>query len=477
MSTQTPSIKKGQEILVHIEKAAYEGKGLGFVDGKACFILNTAPGDVVRARVTVRKKAYLEAKLLEIITPSENRIAPRCQHAPVCGGCSWQHVPYTFQTEFKRQHVEDHMRRIGNLTEISVLPVISSERDFYYRNKMEYSFGDRRWLSDDEIASGETFEKDSLALGLHVPGRYDRILNLHECHLQESASFDILNHVRGYALQQNLTPYNTHQKLGWLRHLVIRNSLHTNEWMVNIVTFYEDENAMTGLVQSLKDTFPFITTIIESVNDTWSPVAIGTREHVHYGSGFITDSIGSYHFRIHPTTFFQTNTMQAERLFQTAIDLADIQGGIVYDLYCGVGTLSLFAAKNADSVVGVELNPQSIQNAIKNASDNDVQNTVFRTGDARDTFSDALLEECGRPDILLTDPPRVGMHQDVVMRLNELSIPTIVYVSCNSATMARDLALMSDAYEITHIQPVDMFPQTYHIETVARLVAKDSTNR
>jgi 23S rRNA (uracil1939-C5)-methyltransferase len=467
------SAKKGHIVSLKIESAAYGGKGIGFVNGKACFVPNTAPGDEILARIVKKSKSHLEGKLIEITTPSPVRIRPLCSHANVCGGCSWQHTPYDLQVDFKRQHVEDHMRRIGNIQDVEILPTIRSDRPFYYRNKMEYSFGDRRWLTDDEISSGDELVKNMLALGLHVPGRFDRILDLSECHLQDIRSFQILNSLRALALEYEMDPYNPVKKEGWLRHLVVRNSLSTDEWMVNIMTFYKNESAMQRIVDHLLAHFPFISTVIESLNETWSPTAYDAEEIIHYGSGYITDSIGRFSFRIHPTTFFQTNTAQAERLFETAIQYADISGGTVYDLYCGVGTLSLFASDKAERVVGVELNPQSIINAEINAQDNHVLNTSFRTGDARDTFSDVLISEFGVPDVLLTDPPRAGMHDDVVQRINQLNVPTVVYVSCNSATMARDLALMSESYDITHIQPVDMFPQTYHIETVARLVSKN----
>lgn len=473
MNEHKPSAKKGQIIQFKIDSAAYGGKGIGFVDGKACFVPNTAPGDLIEARIVKKRSSHLEGKLIEIVEPSPHRIDPHCSHAHVCGGCSWQHVPYDFQTEFKRQHVEDHIRRIGNIEGVEIQPTLKSAREFYYRNKMEYSFGDRRWLTEEEIESGASFDRDLMALGLHVPGRYDRVLNLNECHLQDARSYQILDSLRSFAMQNGYHPYNSYLKEGWLRHLVVRNSLATDEWMVNIMTFYRDVEAMQRIVEHILTTFPFITTIVESLNETWSPTAYDAEEIIHHGSGYITDSIGRFSFRIHPTTFFQTNTAQAEKLFDTAIGLAGITGGTVYDLYCGVGTLSLFASDKAERVVGVELNPQSIINAEVNAQDNGVMNAHFRTGDARDTFSDMLINEFGLPDVLLTDPPRAGMHQDVVQRINDLNVPTVVYVSCNSATMARDLALMSDTYEITHVQPVDMFPQTYHIETVARLVARN----
>jgi 23S rRNA (uracil1939-C5)-methyltransferase len=472
LNEQQSSVKKGQEIELLIEKTAYEGKSLAYIDGKVCFINNVIPGDRVRARISVRKKAFYEAKLLEILKPSPLRINPRCSHASLCGGCSWQHAPYTYQLEFKREHVQDHMLRIGGLEQVDVAPVIGCDNDFYYRNKMEFSFGDRRWLSDDEIASHLEINKEELALGLHIPARFDRILNLKECHLQDLRSYQILDETRNFAIQNGFKPYNNVRKEGWLRHLTIRNSRANSGWMVNIMTFYSDHVSMEKLVHHLLQKFPFITTIVETVNTTWGPVDFNAKEIIHFGDGYITDSIGKYHFRIHPSTFFQTNTAQAERLFQTAIDFAEINSGTVYDLYCGVGTLSLFASDMATKVVGVELNPQSIKNAEQNALDNTVTNTHFRTGDTRETFSNTLIDEFGKPDILLTDPPRAGMHGDVIKSIIELNIPKIVYVSCNSATMARDLALLNDQYEITHIQPVDMFPQTYHIETVARLVSR-----
>ena len=472
MNQTEASAKKGQVIPLVIESAAYGGKGIGFVNGKAVFVPNTAPGDEILVRIIKKSKSHLEGKLVEMTKPSAIRINPLCSHANVCGGCSWQHTPYDFQVDFKRQHVEDHMRRIGNIHDVVIQPAKRSDRPFYYRNKMEYSFGDRRWLTDDEIATGDTLVKDALSLGLHVPGRFDRILNLNECHLQDSRSFQILNTLRTFAINNGMEPYNAFKKEGWLRHLAIRNSNATDEWMVNIMTFYKHTEAMQLIVDHLLEEFPFISTVVESLNETWSPTAYNAQEIIHHGSGYITDNIGRFSFRIHPTTFFQTNTAQAERLFDTAIEYAGISGGTVYDLYCGVGTLSLFASDNAERVVGVELNPQSIINAEVNAQDNHVKNTYFRTGDARDTFSEDLINEFGIPEVLLTDPPRAGMHEDVVQQINQLNIPTVVYVSCNSATMARDLALLSDTYEITHIQPVDMFPQTYHIETVARLVSR-----
>ena len=469
--SETQSTKKGQIVTLTIRSTAYEGKGIGFVEDKICFVKHTAPGDVIRARITRRKKTFLEAICLEILEASPLRIPPRCRHAGICGGCNWQHVSYKDQLQFKQQHVEEHLKHIGGFTDLSMHPILACEEPFYYRNKMEYSFGDRRWLTAAEIASEEYVSNEELSLGLHVPGRYDKILNLLECHLQDERSLQIMQACRAYCLEHGFEPYNVISHQGWLRHLVIRNALTSDQWLVNIVTYYEHE-AIHGLIQHLIERFPFITTVVESVNDTWSPVAVGTQERIHYGKGFITDHIADFSFDIHPTTFFQTNTPQAEKLFNLAIELADIQGGTVYDLYCGVGTISLFASKKAERVIGIELNPQSIQNARINAKNNHIENTYFEVGDAKDVFNPHLVNTYGKPDILITDPPRAGMHPDVIAQIQALRVPKIVYISCNSATMARDLKTLESTHQLMHIQPVDMFPQTYHIETVAMLTLR-----
>jgi 23S rRNA (uracil1939-C5)-methyltransferase len=381
-------------------------------------------------------------------------------------------VSYADQLRFKQQHVDEHIQHIGGFSDLKLHPIIACETSFYYRNKMEYSFGDRRWLSAEEIASQEYISSEELSLGLHIPGRHDKILNLQECHLQDARSFQILQACRAYCLEHGFEPYNVITHQGWLRHLVIRNTQKSDQWLVNLVTYYENE-AINGLIDHLLRRFPFITTIVESINDTWSPVAIGTQERIHYGNGYITDHIADFSFNIHPTTFFQTNTLQAEKLFQLAVDLADIKGGTVYDLYCGVGTISLFASKKAERVVGIELNPQSIQNAVINAKNNHIDHAFFELGDAKEVFSPALFDKYGKPDVLITDPPRAGMHPDVIEQIQQLNIPKMVYISCNSATMARDLKLLDATYHVQHLQPVDMFPQTYHVETVALLTLRN----
>ena len=470
------SLKKGQECTLTIEGAAFKGKGVGKIDGMAVFVNGTMPGDTVRGRIIKRKKNYREAKLLEILEPSPDRIDPKCQHAKVCGGCSWQHVPYQKQLEYKTQQVTDHIRRIGKL-DTPVHPAIGSDNSFYYRNKMEYSISTRRWLTEEEVRSDEFVDDTAFAAGLHAPGRFDKILNLNECHLQRSESFEILQFVKNYCIEQGIEPFNIMEKEGFLRHVMIRTSYHTDDFMVNLVTFRDEPETIQKLSDALLKAFPVITTIVNNVNDQHNPTAVGRYEKVIFGPGFIVDKIGDFEFKIHPNAFFQTNTHQAERLYDVARNFADLQDGeIVYDLYCGVGTLSLYMSQKASKVLGIELVDVAVENAKFNAKENGVENVSFIRGDMKDVFTQDMVDEFGAPDVLITDPPRAGMHPDVVARLCELKVPKMVYVSCDSSTMARDLQILSEVYDVLEVQPVDMFPQTYHVEAVAKLRLKSIKN-
>ena len=469
------SLKKGAEIELEIESAAFEGKGIGKVDGLAVFVPNTAPGDRVKTRIVKKKKNYREGKLLEVLEEGPNRIEPRCQHAQNCGGCNWQHVSYEHQLEFKRDQVEDHMHRIGGLTHLEVNDTIGCDQQFYYRNKMEYSIGHKRWLSREEINRDEFVSDRCFAAGLHAPGRFDKILNIQECHLQDPISYKILDFIRSWCREHEIPPFNRIDHEGFMRNVVIRKAYHTDDLMVNIVTYQDDQEIMQNMSDALREELPEITTIINNVNDTRRPTAVGRYEKVLYGPGFITDHIGDYKFNIDANAFFQTNTHQAEKLYEVAKQFADIGSEeIVYDLYCGVGTLSLFLSDQAKHIVGIELEEVTINNARKNAEENEVENISFIEGDMKDVFTEEVTDKYGDPDCLITDPPRAGMHPDVVERLKELKVPKLVYISCNSSTMARDLEELAKVYDILEIQPVDMFPQTYHIETVANLRLKDS---
>ncbi|MAO64629.1 MAG: 23S rRNA (uracil(1939)-C(5))-methyltransferase RlmD [Balneola sp.] len=468
------ALKKGQEVELDIIDAAFKGKGLAKVDGLAVFVPGTTPGDKVMARIIKKKKKYREAKLLEILEPSPHRIEPKCGHAKVCGGCSWQHIPYAKQLEYKTEQVRDHIERIGHLDGSIVKDGVGADEEFYYRNKMEYSISSRRWLTEEEIRSDEFVDDSAFAAGLHAPGRFDKILNLKECHLQVPESFQILDFVRGWCIEQDIEPYDTMENTGFMRNVMIRNSHHTDDFMVNLVTYQDDQDVMEKLKNALLAEFPFITTIVNNVNDTKSPTAEGRYQTVLHGPGFIVDNIGKFSFKIHPNAFFQTNTAQAEKLYEIARNYAELEDGdIVYDLYCGVGTLSLFMSDPAKHVVGIELVDVAVENARFNAKENNVDNVSFIKGDMKDVFTQDVVDEYGAPNVLITDPPRAGMHPDVVERLMELKVPRIVYVSCNSSTMARDLKELNAVYEIEEVQPVDMFPQTYHIEAVAKLRLRD----
>ena len=473
-SQQAPSpVTKGRILDLEITAAAFEGKGLGKVDDYAVFVKNTAPGDRVRVRIIKKKKKYAEAVLLELLSPSEERITPKCRHAGVCGGCTWQHISYEKELEYKSGHVRDHFQRIGGFKDLPMVPAIEADHPFYYRNKMEYTFGDRRWLTDREVQSDEPVEDKHFALGLHVPGRYDRILNLEECHLQNPVSFRILDTVRSYALDHDIEPYNTHKHTGYLRNLIIRDSVHTGELMVNLVTREDDPETITALATHLKQQFPQITTIVNTINDTRSPSSEGRYRNIISGPGFIQEHLGPCRFRIDPDTFFQTNTLQAEKLYDLVMQaLGDTRVSTLYDLYCGVGTLSIYLSQKADKVIGIELHPGAVEKAKENAADNDIGHAVFKHGDMKDIFNDDLVGQYGHPDVIITDPPRAGMHENVINQIISIAPGKIIYVSCNSSTQARDIALLSDHYELKSLQPVDMFPRTYHIESVAVLEAR-----
>jgi len=467
------SLKKGEIFTAPVESTAFKGKGVARHKGVAVFVSGTAPGDVAEMQVIRKKRRYVEARVLRLVEESEHRIEPVCRHANVCGGCTWQHLPYEKQLEYKEQHVRDHMERSGKLSPDLVRPILGCDQQLYYRNKMEYSFAMKRWLTEEEIRAEEYVDDTGFAAGLHAPGRFDKILNLSECHLQDPVSYQLLDFVRSYCITNDIPAFDTFKKEGFIRHLVIRNSFHTDDLMVNLVT-YEDQPEVIGkLTESLLQEFPQITTVVNNINDQPNPTAVGRIEKVLYGPGFIIDKIGNLTFKIHANTFFQTNTQQAEKLYSVAREFC--RGESIHhlmDLYCGVGTLSLYMADIVERVTGVEMVEPAIENARFNARENGITNAQFVTGDMKDTFNDAFLKEYGKPDCIITDPPRAGMHPSVVEKLCELAVNRLVYVSCNPSTMARDLEVLKSVYEVETIQPVDMFPQTYHIEAVAKLTRK-----
>ncbi len=471
-------MKRGDEAVVTIDAAAIEGKSVTRLEGLVIFVHGGVPGDEARIRIVRSRKKFAEAELLEVMKPSELRIAPQCRHFGVCGGCRWQHVDYLAQLGFKHRHVVDALERIGRFRSIRVNPVLGAEAVYRYRNKMEYSFG-QPWLSPEEFAlsnddAGGHDGGGRFALGLHPAERFDKVLDIEECWLQSETASGILNAVRRICRNRTFTVYSPDTGTGYLRNVVIRESRRTGGLMVNIVTRDDNPAAMDALCKDLLDQFPSITTIVNNITDRKSQVAVGEVEKVYYGPGSITERIGGNQYRISANSFFQTNTGQAERLYDEVRRMAGITSqDIVFDLYSGTGTIALHLARDAAEVVGIESVESAVRDAMMNAANNGIRNCTFILGDLKDrlTNDNRWLADHPRPDVVIVDPPRAGMHEKVVRQLVALSPRRIVYVSCNPSTQARDLAILCEGgkYRIDEVQPVDMFPHTYHVESVVAL--------
>lgn len=476
-ATPPRALKKGQEVILQAEAAAFEGGCVARHEGMAVFVSGCVPGDTVRARVSKTRKRHAEARTLELLEPGPGRVEPPCAYFGDCGGCKWQNLLYAEQLRWKRQHVVDSFQRIGGLENVEVRPTIGCPEEYFYRNKMEFSFGDQRWLTAREIASGDEMRRD-FAVGLHVPGRYDRILDVHACWLQSETSNRILNLTRAFALEHELSIYNTHTHAGLLRHLVIRQSRATGEIMVILVTSGDADDVITAYAELLHREIPEVTTLVQGINRKKAQISFSEELRVLFGPGTITERVAGNAFTISPFSFFQTNSLQAERLYEVALAAAGLTGNeTVWDLYCGAGTITLAAARHAGSVLGIELNEGAVIDARLNAGHNGIANVEFVAGDLKDVITQRAVQVrgtdgtpgTGSPDIVITDPPRAGMHEDVVRTLLELGPECISYVSCNPTTQARDCAILAERYTVEYVQPVDMFPQTYHVETVARL--------
>lgn len=457
-------VKRNAELELRIEKTAFGGKGLARVGDYVIFVKDSLPGDLVKAKVFKRKSNFAEARLLEILQPSDMRIAAPCRYFAWCGGCTWQNLSYQDQLIIKREHVVDSLRHLGGIKNIEVGETFPSELEWGYRNKMEFSFADRRWLLPEELGN-ENISKD-YALGLHIPGTFDKILDIDECLLQSSAANQILRLVDDYCRDRNLVPYGVRSHEGYLRYLVIRESSSSGELMVNLVTAYEDREALGPLAKALNDSNPKITSIVNNINSRKAQIAQGETEILLYGQDYITEKLGAFEFRISANSFFQTNTRQAENLYQTVLDFASLTGTEkVADLYCGTGTITLFLSLRSGEVTGYELAASAVEDARSNARIHGRSNVQFVDGDLLDNLQKSDFSA----DVIVTDPPRSGMHPNVCEQLNRSGAEKIVYVSCNPTTMARDIAIMQDKYRLTRVQPVDMFPHTYHVETVALL--------
>lgn len=468
MSERKYPVKRGGEYELKIEKLAFGGAGVARIENYVIFVKDALPGEIVRVRVGKRKSTYAEARLLEIVKPSDQRQEAPCPYFKWCGGCTWQSLSYENQLSYKKQIVEESFQHLGDLKIGTLHPVLPADPHFGYRNKMEFSFSDRRWLLPSELGDGGP-SKD-FALGLHVPGTFDKIIQIDHCLLQSDKANQVLKYVSDWVQENKLVPYGIRSHKGFLRFLVIRQSQETQNIMVNIVTAGEQTELLKKLAVQLMEKFPFVSSVVNNINSRPAQIAVGEKEIVLAGVDHLRERLGPYLFDISANSFFQTNTRQAEKLYQTVLDYARIsKSDTVWDLYAGTGTISLLLAGEAKEVIGFELVESAVEDANRNARSHGVENTRFVGGD----LLKHLHKTEPRPDILVTDPPRAGMHEKVVRYLNELAPKRIVYVSCNPTTMARDIALLRENYSIEDVQPVDMFPQTYHIETVAKLVRRD----
>lgn len=453
---------------VVMENYAAEGKSLARVEGKVIFVENTIPGDEVDVLLQKNKKDWGEGIALHFHKYSDLRVEPFCQHFGVCGGCQWQMLPYSQQLRYKEQQVSDNLKRIGKVALPELMPIIGAGQTTRYRNKMEYTFSNKRFLLAEELNNPEVTPEENVA-GFHARGFFDKVVPIYECHLQEEPTNFIRLAILEYARQHALSHYDIRNHTGFLRNLLIRIAT-TGEIMVNIVVGYEDKKTRLPLLEFVETRFPEITTLLYTINTKRNDSLIDLNPVVFKGKGYIVEKLEDFQFKISPKSFFQTNTRQGEKLYQVTREFAELNGTqTVYDLYCGTGSIGIFVSKLAKKIVGVEVVEDAIADARENALLNNLSNAAFFAGDVIDICNDTFFDTHGRPDVIITDPPRAGMHEKLVKKLLDIAAPVIVYVSCNPATQARDLALLNEKYAVTKIQPVDMFPHTLHIENVVQL--------
>ncbi len=488
------NIKKGDIVEFQIEKYAFEGKGIAKVSKNellglneengneknyVVFVIGSYPGDRVNARLLKIKNSYAEALVVDILTPSSERVKAKCKFFGTCGGCKQQDLGYDAQVKYKQQQVEEIFYKLGGFSDppadkggFEIEPIIPSQNVFYYRNKMEFSFSEKRWLTKDEISKEGILDKD-FSLGLHIPKIYDKVLDVDECFLQSEVSNKILNFTRDFFKKKNTSIYSTKTHTGFLRNLVIKQASLISDLMVNLVTSEENDELVNEYCNELRKEIPQVTTVINNINKKFAAVAVGDYEKVIYGPGFIYDEIGKHKFRISANSFFQTNTLQAEKLYQTALDFAELKGNkIIYDLYSGAGTIAIFISDKSKKVYAFEAVESAIADAKVNADLNNILNVKFFAADLYKSFLPIVNKyNIPKPDVMIIDPPRSGMHPTTVDDVIKLSPEKIVYVSCNPTTQVRDIKLMVEAgYKLIKIRPVDMFPHTFHIENVAVLV-------
>lgn len=459
---------------VTITGIAAEGKALVRINEMVTFVPNCVPGDIVDLQITKKKHSFMEAKVVRLIQPSPIRCEAKCKHFGTCGGCKWQILPYEEQLKYKQQQIIDNLTRIGKIELPETSPILGSKNIYSYRNKLEFTFADRKWLPWEEIEAAGGIENINTTngLGFHIPNCFDKVLNIEECHLMPPINNEIRNGIRNYANEHGLTFYNQHSHTGQLRTLILRNN-HKGEIML-IVSFGEKMNEQCfALLEWIKLSFPQIISLLYVENLKFNDT-IGDQEiKVYSGQDFIIEEMEGLQFKVGPKSFYQTNTEQAYELYKVTREFANLTGQeLVYDLYTGTGTIANFVAKRAKKVIGIEYVPEAIEDAAANAKINCIENTLFFAGDMKDILNNDFIVKHGRPDVIITDPPRAGMHEDVINVILNAAPQRIVYVSCNPATQARDLQLLDAQYKVEKIQPVDMFPHTQHVENVVLLIAK-----
>ena len=455
---------------IRLVSAGSKGIAVGRTEeGKTVLVSGAVPGDLVNVRVKKSKSNYYEAEMIEILEKSPFRVEPKCIHFGVCGGCKWQNLSYEKQLDVKQDEVFNNIKRIGGLEDFETLPILGSEEHYFYRNKMEFSFSNARWLTQYEISSEENFGNRD-ALGFHIPGMWSKILDLKECLLQEDPSNAIRLAVKNYAVKNSLEFFDVREQKGFLRTMMLRQN-SKGEWMVLFQLYREEQENRKNLFEFLLSEFPQIKTLVYCINSKQNDSIYDQDVQTYFGEGFLMEEMDGLQFKIGPKSFFQTNYKQALELYRKTLEFSDLKGDeVVYDLYTGTGTIAQYVARNAKQVIGIESVPEAIEAAKEHAKLNGLENCTFYCGDMKAIFNDEFLENHPKADVLITDPPRDGMHQKVVEQILKLAPEKIVYVSCNSATQARDLALMKEQYKLVKILPVDMFPQTHHVENIALLV-------
>ncbi len=453
---------------VTITDIGAEGKAIAKVNDVVVFTTHVVPGDVVDLQVTKKRKNYQEARVVKIHEKSADRAEAFCEHFGVCGGCKWQFLPYDKQLFYKQKQVGDQLKRIGGIELPEITPIIGSEKETFYRNKLEFSFSNKRWMTFEEMDL-ELEPKDKNALGFHIPKLFDKIIDIKKCWLQPSPSNELRNFIREYALENELSFFDIRKQEGLLRNMIIRTS-STGEAMLIISFYFEDEEKREGLLQAIDKQFPELTALMYVINEKGNDTITDQEIKLFKGRDHIFEEMEGLKFKIGPKSFYQTNSEQAYELYKVTREFAGLTGNeTVYDLYTGTGTIANFIASKAKQVVGIEYIPEAIEDAKVNSGINNIENTSFFAGDMKDVLNQEFIAENGQPEVIITDPPRAGMHEDVVNTILAVAPKRVVYVSCNPATQARDLALMDEKYKVTRIQPVDMFPHTHHVENVVLL--------